>query len=325
MAFNMWFRVSPIWFLMINQGLYILYVMVLMRLFEFRKSANLKKYARNSTFLRRWGLLALSVYMLQLLDLFPRIAFTKMTGLDFINHGRQDMLWSTLLMIVAALYFDIILRIWEETGFIIAVLLVPFYSLLMLFPKFREKYSYSTLWKIARERNYLFSFEWFVILITKLVASTFMIFVGFYNVINHTIHNLKNIGKTRVRALYLVILIIFGSFIGVLIGGIIGSAAYLIMRLVPSQIFGFLGGLSAGIASGLLLGFFIGVIVELFSKNSSSGNSFQSFHLFIRPLVSSWKRITFSRINVRKSLYGVEPYYFIEHEPRFQRLEVLAQ
>ena len=154
-----------------------------MRLFEFRKSANLKKYARNSTFLRRWGLLALSVYMLQLLDLFPRKLFTILTGIDFIAHGTQGMLWACILMVHAALYFDIILRLWEKSGYLYLVILIPILPILVIFPKIREQITWSTAKKIAKGNNYLFSFEWIVIIITKIISTAFNIVFAIVDVI----------------------------------------------------------------------------------------------------------------------------------------------
>jgi hypothetical protein len=235
LSFNIWFRVSPVWFLLINQGLYILYVCLLMRLFEFRKSANLHKYARNSTFLRRWGLLALSVYMLQLLDLYPRKLFTIMTGMDFITHGKANMFWSIILMVVAALYFDAILRLWEKNGFIYLIILIPFLPILAIFPKTRALITWENAKKIARENNFLFSFEWIVIFITKTISMIFNILLGLVNLI---IWYIKT-GK----------------------------------------------------------------------KRETTG-----WRVYFSWIATTWKNITFSRIKVKKSLYGVEPYFFIDHE-----------
>ncbi len=219
LSFNIWFRVSPVWFLLINQGLYILYVMLLLRLFEFRKSADMNKYTKNSTFLRRWGLLALSVYMLQLLDLYPRKLFTILTGMDFITHGTQNFFWSCILMVVCAFYFDALLRVWERSGYLYLILLFPFLPFLAIFPKTRAMITWDNAKKIARNNNYLFSFEWIVIIITKILSMVFNIFVGFIQLIlwspssnkkngrtawkffsNFIIHSWKNITFSRINA-----------------------------------------------------------------------------------------------------------------------------
>ncbi|MHA1451621.1 MAG: hypothetical protein ACTSRD_02030 [Promethearchaeota archaeon] len=244
LSFSLWFRVSPVWFLLINQGLCILYVFLFMRLFEFRKSANLKRYAKNSTFLRRWGLLALSVYMLQFLDIYPRKLFTIMTGKDFVAHGTQNMLWSCILMVVAAFYFEVILRLWEKSGFLYLIILLPILPILAIFPKTRAKITWKNAKKIAQENNFLFSFEWVIIFITKTISMVFSVLFGIVDVI---IWRIK--GKRRVNT----------------------------------------------------------TVWKVFSKRATS----------------AWKNITFSRIKVEKSLYGVKPYVFIEHEPK-SNIEIAA-
>ncbi|MBN2155507.1 MAG: hypothetical protein JW776_05655 [Candidatus Lokiarchaeota archaeon] len=238
LSFNMWFRVSPVWFLLINQGLYLLYVFLLMRLFEFRKSANLYRYAEATTFLRRWGLLALTVYMLQLLDIYPRKLFTIFTGLDFINHGRQTMLWSCILMVVAAFYFDIILRIWENSGFLIVIILLPIVPILALFPKFRKQITFKKAQEIARQNNYFLSFEWLIIFITKVLSTIFSITIAIVDV-------------------------------------------------------------------------FVWIIK---SRKSNKKITLEGLTVFTSRIKTAWKNVTFSRINVLKSLYDVTPYFFIEHK-----------
>ncbi|TFG16550.1 MAG: hypothetical protein EU530_11695 [Promethearchaeota archaeon] len=242
LSFSLWFRVSPVWFLLINQGLYILYVCLFMRLFEFRKSADLYKYARNSTFLRRWGLLALSVYMLQLLDIYPRKLFTMITGMDFITHGKANMLWACILMVVAAFYFEVILRLWEKSGFLYLIILLPFLPILAIFPKTRAMITWNNAKKIAQENNFVFSFEWIVIFITKTISMVFSFLFGIVDVI-------------------------------------------------------------------------LWVIISNKRENTTG------WKVFLKRATATWKNITFSRIKVEKSLYGVEPYIFIEHELK-SRLEV---
>ena len=51
-------------------GLQIYYVVALLALFEFRTKANMKRYVRFTRFIRRWSIIALSVYMYQFLDVF---------------------------------------------------------------------------------------------------------------------------------------------------------------------------------------------------------------------------------------------------------------
>jgi hypothetical protein len=116
-------------------------------MFEFREKADLKKYARWTRIIRRWSLVALTVYMIQYVDLFMRIYCTKTVGFDFatryfINKGwffagqpiqapsvgfhiinftsrhQVGMGWSIFMMIFATMCFDMLLRLWEKIKFI---------------------------------------------------------------------------------------------------------------------------------------------------------------------------------------------------------------
>jgi hypothetical protein len=299
-----------------------------MRMFEFRKSANMKKYARNSTFLRRWGLMALTVYMLQLLDIYPRKLFTIMTGMDFINHGRADMLWSCILMVVAAFYFEIILRLWEKSGYLYLIILIPFLPFLAIFPKTRAKITWENAKKIARENNFLFSFEWIVICITKLLVEIVMLFVGASHIVKWVIQSMKKKNRKQwLSTLYVAYMMLLGLTSGIFVGGLVGYAVVPVLGLNAARILGTLTGFVSGIAVGLTGGVLVGIVIELIDviKTKIRGDTPQwiGFSHFFKPFISQWKIITFSRIRVEKSLYGVEPYVFVEHESK-DRIEVSA-
>ncbi|MHA1199966.1 MAG: hypothetical protein ACTSQF_11615 [Candidatus Heimdallarchaeaceae archaeon] len=147
MYFDVGMRIHETWYLLANMGLQIYYVIALLAIFEFREKANLQRYARWSRFIRRWALVALTIYMIQYVDVFMRIQCTRTVGFDFtiryfISKGwflagnpiqapsvgffiinftarhQVGMAWSIFMLIVAAVYFDILLRLWEKIKFI---------------------------------------------------------------------------------------------------------------------------------------------------------------------------------------------------------------
>ncbi|TFG09183.1 hypothetical protein EU534_02365 [Candidatus Heimdallarchaeota archaeon] len=145
--FDINMRIHETWYMLANMGLQIYYVVALLAMFEFRQKADLNKYAKWTRIIRRWSLVALTVYMIQYVDLFMRIHCTRTVGFDFtlryfINKGwflagqpiqpplvgyhilnfttrhQVGMGWSIFMLIVAAVYFDIIIRLWEKIRFI---------------------------------------------------------------------------------------------------------------------------------------------------------------------------------------------------------------
>ena len=97
------------------------------------------------------------------------------------------MLWSCILMIVAAFYFEVILRLWEKNGFLYLFILLPFLPILAIFSKTRKMITWENAKKIARENNFLFSFEWVLIFITKTISMVFSVLLGIVNLIIWTI------------------------------------------------------------------------------------------------------------------------------------------
>lgn len=118
MYLDYWFRIFPTWYMLTNMGMQIYLLTALLAIFEFRKKANLKRYARWTRYIRRWSLVGLTVYMIQFADLFIRMICTNLIGVDFTNRHQQGFGWSIYMMFVAFLFFDVLIRIWERFRFI---------------------------------------------------------------------------------------------------------------------------------------------------------------------------------------------------------------
>jgi len=118
MNVDFWFRIFPTWYMLINMGMQIYMLTALLAAFEFRKKANLKRYARWTRYIRRWSMVSLTVYMIQFADLFIRMICTNLIGVNFTTRHQQGFGWAFYMMFVAFLFFDVIIRIWERFRFI---------------------------------------------------------------------------------------------------------------------------------------------------------------------------------------------------------------
>ena len=146
--FDINMRIHETWYMLANMGLQIYYLIALLAIFEFRPKADLEKYARRTRFIRRWSIVALTIYMIQFVDVFMRIYCTRTVGfnftiwhnigrgwsivgqpiqpplyggyfiINFITRHQVGMAWSIFMMIVVAVGFDIIIRLWEKIRFI---------------------------------------------------------------------------------------------------------------------------------------------------------------------------------------------------------------
>ena len=118
MEFNFRFHIHPQWFFLISLGLQFLIVTAILRANEFKPTNSMVNYTRRTRPLRRWSMVALSVYMYQLLDLFPRMLLTALTDLDFTERGNVEMGWSFVAMLLVLVFFDVGIRLWEKVHFI---------------------------------------------------------------------------------------------------------------------------------------------------------------------------------------------------------------
>ena len=118
MELNFYFHIHPQWFFLISLGAQLLLVTGVLRANEFKPSNTMEKYVKRTRFFRRWSMVALSVYMYQLLDLFPRMLLSALTAMDFTERGNMDMGWSLIAMLLVLVFFDVGIRLWEKVKFI---------------------------------------------------------------------------------------------------------------------------------------------------------------------------------------------------------------
>jgi uncharacterized membrane protein len=105
------FHRNTAWFLM-GLGGQICSLALLLWLVEFR--GNTDWFKNRTTFWRRWGMSALTIYCLQTLDIPLRLLLHLITGLDSHVKGGLSFEYTVLLSILTFLWWDLILRIWAE-------------------------------------------------------------------------------------------------------------------------------------------------------------------------------------------------------------------
>ncbi len=113
------FMIAPLWFLILNSGLQTFLIAIFLYFFDYTKNIQKRaKRIKNSRFIRRAGLVSLTLFSTQFLDIIPRFLLTKITGIDFLNLGNLTTLYQSFLLLgIVILYWALLLRLWEYGKF----------------------------------------------------------------------------------------------------------------------------------------------------------------------------------------------------------------
>ncbi len=113
------FMIAPRWFLIVNSGLQTLLIGVILQVLDYPKSHEKhSKRIRKVRAIRRAGLLSLTLFATQFLDILPRLLLTKITGIDFKNYGQLHTIYEGFLLLsVVILFWILVLRLWEIARF----------------------------------------------------------------------------------------------------------------------------------------------------------------------------------------------------------------
>jgi len=109
------FMIAPRWFLILNTGLQLFLIIISLYFFDYSKNTQKKlKRIKNVRFLRRAGLVSLTLFSTQFLDFIPRLLLTKITGEDYLSLGNLTTLYQSFLLLgTVILYWALLLRLWE--------------------------------------------------------------------------------------------------------------------------------------------------------------------------------------------------------------------
>ena len=114
------YLISPMWFLILNSGIQVIFITGTLQFMDYRKKNKEEILKINSTtrFIRRAGLLSLTLFSSQFFDIIPRYLLTKLTGTDFIHLGALSNFGQAFILLGSVIIFwIIILRFWEYGRF----------------------------------------------------------------------------------------------------------------------------------------------------------------------------------------------------------------
>ncbi|QEE14652.1 glycosyltransferase [Promethearchaeum syntrophicum] len=113
------FIIAPIWFLILNTGLQTFLIAIFLYFFDYSKNIEKRmKRVKKVRFIRRAGLVSLTLFSTQYLDIIPRFLLTKITGIDFLNLGNLTSLYQSFLLLwIIIFYWVFLLKLWEYGKF----------------------------------------------------------------------------------------------------------------------------------------------------------------------------------------------------------------
>lgn len=83
---------------------------------DYRKKTRVKTFVKYTAWIRRFGIMTLTLWMLQYLMIFPVILFQGVTGWDALSGGLTDMQLGLLLLLIFFMW-HLILWLWEKANF----------------------------------------------------------------------------------------------------------------------------------------------------------------------------------------------------------------
>jgi hypothetical protein len=96
-------------------------LMALLALIEYRGKGKIFANRRIVKFFRRWSILSLTIYSLQILELLPRwilsLILQKQSGYDFMEEGiigRGQELWMFLAITYILLFYELVVRLFIQ-------------------------------------------------------------------------------------------------------------------------------------------------------------------------------------------------------------------
>ncbi|MGA1866744.1 MAG: hypothetical protein ACMUFK_04675 [Thermoplasmatota archaeon] len=123
-----------IWFplLLLTTGGQIVFLMMTLRIVEYRGIG--AAFASRMTFFRRFGIVSLTIYTFQYLDVIPLSIISLFPGINVLT-GKEGLFWSVLAVVGSILTWHLVLVFWERKDFkgsaewSFAVVLTQFYRL----------------------------------------------------------------------------------------------------------------------------------------------------------------------------------------------------
>ncbi len=108
---------------LIQLGGQVIALVAILRFVEYRARAHIFANRRFVRYCRRWGMIALSIYGLEILDLLPKwtlnLVLGELTGVNFLLNslGYGKMTYALLVALYSIIWYDIVIRLWSKINF----------------------------------------------------------------------------------------------------------------------------------------------------------------------------------------------------------------
>ncbi len=112
---DIWTHLHATWMLFLNLGVQSMCFLFFMRLIEFHP--NYEKTVRRLRFFRRFGMLSMSIFCMELLDLIPRWIISQIFNIDLVTGTTGNMGIILLLVFTSLAFWYGIIRLWEFARF----------------------------------------------------------------------------------------------------------------------------------------------------------------------------------------------------------------
>ncbi len=112
--------VHPTFFFCMLTGLQLLIICGWLRVYEFNPKRDMVKYSKRTRFFRRWGLVSLTLYVLQYyIEYLCEWIGEMVTGIPFLTRwGVDNFLYVLIMMVLVVAVWDLVFRIWEKLKFV---------------------------------------------------------------------------------------------------------------------------------------------------------------------------------------------------------------
>ena len=109
-------RERNIFYQMFTLGLEIIVIVYLLYMVDFRKKTRTKTFVKYTAWIRRFGIMTLTLWMLQYFMIFPVILIEAITGWPIIEGGLNDPQLGIVLLLLFLMWHTI-LWVWEKANF----------------------------------------------------------------------------------------------------------------------------------------------------------------------------------------------------------------
>ncbi|TFG16549.1 MAG: hypothetical protein EU530_11690 [Promethearchaeota archaeon] len=112
--------VHPTFFFCMLTGLQLLIICGWLRAYEFNPKRDMVKYTKRTRFFRRWGLVSLTLYVLQYyIEYLCEWIGEITTGIPFLTRWGVDFFpYVLIMMVLVVAVWDLVFRIWEKLKFV---------------------------------------------------------------------------------------------------------------------------------------------------------------------------------------------------------------